>query len=748
MALPVISNKNVMILIRTHFFDEKVLSLAQNLSGGGKYEVAILADHRSWEFPTGDWPVISVTWDNVNALGLKTDGMSDVLWQCGDYGLYIAREKFPQVKYFWLFEYDVVVHAPNIAEILEKFDQVSMADLLAPEIRRVDENYVWSRCVSRTFPILLRCAFSLVRVSAPALDAMRRCRHQLTERYSLGDFKWCEEEGIPSWPNDEVLTTTATYLAGLTISDFNDVVSDSYDEYSFSTNDLLHHPSDLINQACDGKIYHPVRWGRHYLNGALARSQLLKPELLPATINTIVKNIGSDWEADETVQCLRVLSNAAVKISRIQPKRLESSRFRTRGAAPPLEADRIAYWSWDRIRNFGDEIFPVLLRYLANRDGVRVTRDRPHILGPGSIFSYATTESLIWGSGILNPATRIPDVNRVQIRAVRGKLTADLLTRRGISLNDVALGDPGVLVDEALRAFGVNKSSQNCRVAIVPHHSYRHAKIFTTERPDGETCVADPSENMRSFIQKIVDSEVIVSQSLHGLILGEALNKPTLWIADTEQAADENWTFKFHDWYTNSLNPQTKPLLINPDLSRREALRWSIAAELRPVGVDRAHLLAQLPNEPPLLSTGRFIDFEVCRNLPPAVVFIDDLGATGRPYEEINPYVLASLSRAAKDAVDNHFKMCPERRYCFLISTSFRDHISYDQMEIIEMIMDNISHTDYLCLRSRVDEQYDGVPEDFGWGISVLRESGLFGHAFCVRGDFSGFSSNFLTALI
>ena len=55
--------------------------------------------------------------------------------------------------------------------------------------------------------------------------------------------------------------------------------------------------------------------------------------------------------------------------------------------------------------------------------------------------------------------------------------------------------------------------------------------------------------NFRSFIDEIISKELIVSSSLHGIILAEAYGVPAVLLADNRKNFD---LFKYRDWYEST----------------------------------------------------------------------------------------------------------------------------------------------------------------------------------------------------
>ena len=115
------------------------------------------------------------------------------------------------------------------------------------------------------------------------------------------------------------------------------------------------------------------------------------------------------------------------------------------------------YW-WSKARfengskeNFGDALVPFLLNKMTKRK-FRWSRPRKkkhfgvfkkkHYLMIGSIIRLANSQSIVWGSGIINSTENVRDA---KFLAVRGPLTRKRLLDLGYSVPD-KYGDPALLL--------------------------------------------------------------------------------------------------------------------------------------------------------------------------------------------------------------------------------------------------------------------------------------------------------------
>lgn len=219
-------------------------------------------------------------------------------------------------------------------------------------------------------------------------------------------------------------------------------------------------------------------------------------------------------------------------------KRYWSWRFKAAGNAP-------LFWHIGR-PNFGDDINPSFMQRLSGKP-VRFAADRskPHLLGAGSILASATTSSIVVGSGYLK-AESGPLPKQATVISVRGLRSLELA-----AIDDhVLLGDPLVLVDTLLDKPIAKKHSTGL-VAHVLNVKQMKAKYGR------HVHIISPAQRPWDVVEEIASCERIVSQSLHGLIVADAIGIPNLWWAPSESMAGGR--FKFEDYFTTLDNP--KPMI-------------------------------------------------------------------------------------------------------------------------------------------------------------------------------------------
>lgn len=227
--------------------------------------------------------------------------------------------------------------------------------------------------------------------------------------------------------------------------------------------------------------------------------------------------------------------------------------------------------------NWGDDVNSVLVNILSSKVVIPYQCSllkRTHYLCIGSIIQwYSDENAVIWGSGLLYPVKSLKTPK--QILAVRGPLTRECLIKCGISCPPI-YGDPALLfpryynpVIQKQYKFGII-----CHVSelndIKQKFNLKNNCLFINIKEYGK---------WTNFIDQILSCEIILSSSLHGIIISDAYSVPNLWCQFTSYVAENNG-FKFKDYYLSVRKNIDKPFILETsiDICRLESLvkeRWS-----------------------------------------------------------------------------------------------------------------------------------------------------------------------------
>jgi len=202
---------------------------------------------------------------------------------------------------------------------------------------------------------------------------------------------------------------------------------------------------------------------------------------------------------------------------------------------PPKPKVKAYWWKGRKTPNWGDWLTPLLLARFAHVDPVWTERGTADVVCVGSILGHIVGpwyRGTILGAGKLFYEQTVPP--NASILALRGPLTA-----RGVA-GTPALGDPGLLADELVRI-----ETKLYELCIIPHWSDKtliHDARFTKF----DHVVVDSTWHPLEIIRTIAESKKVVSSSLHGLILADALAIPRRFEFGADFVSDGGY-FKIRD---------------------------------------------------------------------------------------------------------------------------------------------------------------------------------------------------------
>jgi pyruvyltransferase len=202
------------------------------------------------------------------------------------------------------------------------------------------------------------------------------------------------------------------------------------------------------------------------------------------------------------------------------------------------------------LRNFGDELSPLLLARLLGRPARWAGPESASVAAIGSILVMMLEiqrpvgdAPVVWGSGLRDPRPAL-DVHRRPVRyaAVRGPLTRD---RLGLPTG-TPLGDPALLAPLCLPAPRRRRSSA---VVLVPHFAdYQHGpsrQTMATLAAQG-VVVLPPSWRPERVLDALNRAGLVLASALHGLICADAYGVPA--VPARLDAGHDEPLFKYQDY--------------------------------------------------------------------------------------------------------------------------------------------------------------------------------------------------------
>ncbi|WP_206447325.1 polysaccharide pyruvyl transferase family protein [Agrococcus sp. KRD186] len=190
--------------------------------------------------------------------------------------------------------------------------------------------------------------------------------------------------------------------------------------------------------------------------------------------------------------------------------------------------------------NFGDELAIEVVRAMAVSHGldtappptlsepeeplssdegapVPVPKALARLLSVGSVLHFAADGDVVWGAGINGKIANAISSTSLDIRSVRGPLTRAVLAEAGIDCPAV-FGDPALLLPRLMPELTRRRPTTR-PLSVIPNLNDLPSML-------GEPWLVQPTEPFAHVIHAIAESEVVVSSSLHGIVLAEAMGVP------------------------------------------------------------------------------------------------------------------------------------------------------------------------------------------------------------------------------
>jgi pyruvyltransferase len=201
-----------------------------------------------------------------------------------------------------------------------------------------------------------------------------------------------------------------------------------------------------------------------------------------------------------------------------------------------------------KIQNIGDYLSRFLVEKISGEEVTQVTMESKVSCysAIGSILGSVTRDDcIVWGSGLVSPD--VPLRSRPKILALRGPMSY-LESKDKIS-SLPAFGDPALLLPLVVQKPKIEKYYD---VGLVPNHiDIPHVLKFKKSKNSQKSVnfINVLTDDVENFVKEICSCRLILSSSLHGLIIAHAYGIPALWIKLSDQIIGSG--FKFHDYFAS-----------------------------------------------------------------------------------------------------------------------------------------------------------------------------------------------------
>lgn len=301
-------------------------------------------------------------------------------------------------------------------------------------------------------------------------------------------------------------------------------------------------PDDALSFAVRAAYLYPRKYESRKLMAEIFQKQKKKSRY---------KEILQDLASNEYKEWRHYAQAKLVDYEREERSANIKASFAALDDAPPFK--RINMW-WAKTPypgNFGDTLNPYLIEKMTGIPPLFGPRGKG-MLAIGSVIKWAQANTDVWGSGTSRKKETV--ARHAKYHAVRGPITRGVVMANGAYCPEV-YGDPALLLPK----FYNPKVKKRFRLGYIPH--YQHQDIVF----DGDAKLIDilrvSDGDMEAFIREILECELILSTSLHGLIVAHAYGVPARWaIHSTADKQVHGDNCKFEDYFLGVGAQVQKPL--------------------------------------------------------------------------------------------------------------------------------------------------------------------------------------------
>lgn len=182
------------------------------------------------------------------------------------------------------------------------------------------------------------------------------------------------------------------------------------------------------------------------------------------------------------------------------------------------------YWKREEQENLGDYLSTVVVSFMMKQCGIEnMTAKTRHLYAIGSILQAGMQNATVWGSGYINELTPRQSwiynhLRKLDIRLVRGPETRRVILEGGGNCPET-YGDPAILMPWIYTSPCAGKDRS---YSVILHYE---------DMMSVENVISILGTDYQRVIDDIVRSKLIISSSLHGIILAEAYGVPAIFLS-------------------------------------------------------------------------------------------------------------------------------------------------------------------------------------------------------------------------
>lgn len=213
------------------------------------------------------------------------------------------------------------------------------------------------------------------------------------------------------------------------------------------------------------------------------------------------------------------------------------------------------YWWNDYgqgIANFGDELTKEIIENIFGYKIIFAVPEEAEMVGAGSIIEIVSRRNkknvlYVWGSGFMWRNTQESgDLDGLRFVATRGRLSRERIVSSNGKYIGLAIGDPGLLSSVVYKPSKTITDS----VGVVAHFVDADNPLVEKLRDDSRFMIINPLDSPEEVAKKITSCRLVLSSSLHGLIVADSFSIPNTHIQFSDKVA--GGSYKFEDYYSST----------------------------------------------------------------------------------------------------------------------------------------------------------------------------------------------------
>jgi pyruvyltransferase len=187
----------------------------------------------------------------------------------------------------------------------------------------------------------------------------------------------------------------------------------------------------------------------------------------------------------------------------------------------------------------------------------------------GSILQIIRSSNVIvWGLGFISENDSL--TTKPKILSVRGPLTRGKLIEQGQNCPEI-YGDPALLMSRIYKPLIKKKY----KIGVIPHYVDKSNPWLNKFKNNKDIKIIDISnraskERSYGFIDEVLECDLIISSSLHGIIVGDSYGIPSYWVEFSNKVVGKG--FKFRDYFMSVKREEREPISIKEGVSMQSIL--------------------------------------------------------------------------------------------------------------------------------------------------------------------------------